>query len=471
VSFTSTMAASVMLVAVSAAGCHHERGLKSPATGEPIVVAEPTLQGAKAGTRAVFGDIEIVGNTTLADQVIRRQLLYRPGDLFSRKDILDSQRRLASMPLLDSVNIETIDDPRRADVRTRVTVVEGDPRRVSFAFGFGTEEKLAIEATLEHVNFFGGARTLGIDGKWSWLDRGVEGRFLQPYFFRRDLSLTLHGRAWHVDERRFRALSQGGRATVTHTPAPALSTSVSLVHEFDTSRIIDESLRDLSLRNELNGIGLDSTTGTQKGVLSAVAIEVRHSTVTDSVDPHEGHVLLVQAERAGGWLAGTFDYYNVLGEGRYYTTTRRGLTFAQRIRYGSIGSREGPSAVPYFRRYFLGGSNSLRGWGRYEVSPLSGSGLPIGGASLFEAGTEVRFPIASALSGAVFVDTGAVWRHAGTFRVADLLYDSGTGLRYLTPIGPVRVDIAYQLTALEGLRIEGRQQRRWRIHFSIGQAF
>lgn len=459
-----------MLVAVSAAACHHERGLKSPATGEPLVVAEPTLQGPKPGTRAVFGDIEIVGNTTLADQFIRRQLLYRPGDLFSRKDILDSQRRLASMPLLDSVKIEIIDDPRRADVRTRVTVVEGDPRRVSFAFGFGTEEKLAIEATLEHVNFLGGARTLGIDGKWSWLDRGVEGRFLQPYFFRRDLSLTLQGRAWHVDERGFRALSQGGRATVTHTPAPALSTSVSFVHEFDTSRITDESLRDLSLRNELTGIGLDSTTGTQKGVLSAVAIQVRHSTVTDSVDPHDGHVLLVQAERAGGPLAGTFDYLNVLGEGRHYTTSR-GLTLAQRIRYGSIRATEGPSAIPYFKRYFLGGSNSLRGWGRYEVSPLSGSGLPIGGASLFEAGTEVRFPVASALSGAVFVDTGAVWRDAGTFRVADLLYDAGTGLRYLTPIGPVRVDVAYQLTALQGLRIEGRQQRRWRIHFSIGQAF
>src|SRR5687768_6774445 len=91
VSVTSRMAASVMLVAVSAAACHHERGLKSPAAGEPIVVAEPTLQGGKAGTRAVFGDIEIVGNTTLSDQIIRRQLLYRPGDLFSRKDILDSQ--------------------------------------------------------------------------------------------------------------------------------------------------------------------------------------------------------------------------------------------------------------------------------------------------------------------------------------------------------------------------------------------
>jgi len=98
--------------------------------------------------------------------------------------------------------------------------------------------------------------------------------------------------------------------------------------------------------------------------------------------------------------------------------------------------------VPFFKRYFLGGSNSLRGWGRFEVSPLSAFGLPIGGLSLFEGSTEFRAPLFGKMSGVVFVDGGSVAEHAWDVAVKELRYDAGLGLRYLTPIGPVRVDFA-----------------------------
>jgi outer membrane translocation and assembly module TamA len=103
---------------------------------------------------------------------------------------------------------------------------------------------------------------------------------------------------------------------------------------------------------------------------------------------------------------------------------------------------------------------------------LSGSGLPIGGRSMLELSSELRVPVWGKLSAVAFVDAGNVWDDAWQHDISDLRYAVGPGLRYLTPIGPVRVDVGYQLTPIEGLLVEGEPEpRRWRIHFSIGQAF
>ena len=129
--------------------------------------------------------------------------------------------------------------------------------------------------------------------------------------------------------------------------------------------------------------------------------------------------------------------------------------------------------IPFYKRYFVGGSSSVRGWGRYQVSPLTPAGLPIGGRTMMEVSTEARFGIRGKLSGVLVrrrrQRRGAdAWR----FRLGDLRWAAGPGLRYDTPIGPMRFDLGLQLNPIDGLVIEGNPERRkWRVHFSIGQAF
>ena len=128
--------------------------------------------------------------------------------------------------------------------------------------------------------------------------------------------------------------------------------------------------------------------------------------------------------------------------------------------------------IPLLKRFFLGGSNEMRGWGVYELSPLSASGEPVGGMSLLTATAEARFPIFNRLRGAVFVEAGNVWQDPWTMRLGDLRYDAGPGLRFDTPFGLVRFDFGYQLRPLDGLRIDGQPQTsRWRFNFGIGEAF
>jgi outer membrane translocation and assembly module TamA len=128
--------------------------------------------------------------------------------------------------------------------------------------------------------------------------------------------------------------------------------------------------------------------------------------------------------------------------------------------------------VPFFKRYFVGGSSSVRGWGRFQVSPLSGTGLPIGGRTLMEVSTEARVRLTSRMSGVVFLDGGNVWTDPWQIEAGDMRWAAGPGLRYDTPIGPFRIDLGIQLNPISGLLINGQPERRqWRVHFSIGQAF
>ena len=129
------------------------------------------------------------------------------------------------------------------------------------------------------------------------------------------------------------------------------------------------------------------------------------------------------------------------------------------------------TSVPLSKKYFLGGATSVRGWGRYEISPLS-EGLPIGGNSLLAFSEELRAVLRGNFGGVLFLDGGNVWAEGWTIKLNDLRYAIGPGLRYQTPIGPIRLDLGYQLNPIPGLLVNGAPQtRRWRIHFSIGQAY
>jgi outer membrane translocation and assembly module TamA len=254
-----------------------------------------------------------------------------------------------------------------------------------------------------------------------------------------------------------------------------MSFSVSLQSEQSTSRISDEVLNDPELlndiRDDLIALGLDPTTGEQSGVLNAISFDFQRSTADDLLNASRGYQLALHTEQAGVFT-GTYRYTAFSLDARHYIPLGEGLVIANRMQAGTLNARDDdPTKVPFSKKFFLGGATSVRGWGRFEVSPLA-SGLPIGGNSLFAATSELRARIVGNLGGVAFFDLGNVWEDDWTFDLNDLRYAVGLGARYRTPIGPVRFDFGYQLNPIPGLLIEGEEQtRQWRMHFSIGQAF
>ena len=427
---------------------------------------------ADAGEQAFFGPVQLVGNASVGDNIVRRQLTYKPGDPFSLAKVRASQRQLYALELFQFATIGTDEEGQPTRVPTRVTVAEGDHRRLRLSAGWGTEEKLRGEASWRHVNFYGGARVLALHGKWSSLDSGGELDFTQPYLFDPRLSLTLNGHALYAEELAYRARSEGGTATVAARLSERMRVGLAFTHEYTRSEVSNEALTDLTQRDTLIALGLDPTTGRQDGVLSSLGLAFEHRTTDDPLNPRRGRSVALQIEQAGRVLPGDFNYTSATADLRGYVPLHDRIVLAGRAHASAIDPVAGDDDVPFFKRFFLGGSSSLRGWGRFEVAPLSAAGLPLGGFSLLETTLELRTRVWSSLGLVIFADAGNVWPGTWDYRLADLRYDVGPGLRYLTPVGPLRADFAYQLNPIPGLLVDGEpQDRRWRVHFSIGQSF
>jgi outer membrane protein assembly complex protein YaeT len=429
---------------------------------------------AEPGPLAYFGPVEIVGNKSVGNNVIQRQLTFKVGDLYRRSVVQDSQRRLYGMALFQFANVQPMNPEQQpTEVPIRVTVAEGKHQRVNFGVGYGTEEKARVDAEYHHVNFLGGARSAGAHVRWSSLDRGIRLDFTQPYVFRPHFSFGAEAQQWLTFTPAYQSTVRGIKGTLTHRQNAQTSWSASLTSEHDSSSISANVLADLTLRADLIALGLDPRTGQQNGTLNAVGFDFQHSTADSLLNAHRGYQISFHSEQAGRLLPGSFQYFAVSADGRHYLPISDRVVIASRVQAGSIDASSGDLAlVPFSKKYFLGGATSVRGWGRYEISPLSGSGLPIGGNSLFAFSEELRAILRGNFGGVLFLDAGNVWTEGGTFKLGELRYAIGSGLRYQTPVGPVRFDFGYQLNPIPGLLVNGApQSRRWRIHFSIGQAF
>jgi outer membrane protein assembly complex protein YaeT len=431
---------------------------------------------AEPGTLSHFGPVEITGNKSVSDNVIRRELTFKPGEQYRRSIVQESQRRLYGLELFQFANIEAINSElQSAEVPTRVTVAEGNHQRVNFGVGYGTEEKARGDAEYHHLNFLGGARTAGAHLRYSSLDRGLRLDFKQPYFFRQHFSLGGEGQQWYTYTPAYRSIVTGAKATLTHRQNQRTSWSISLTSEHISSAIANDVLTNPIFRNDLIATpGLDPRTGSQNGTSNAMGFDLQHSTADNALNAHRGYQLAFHAEQAGRLVPGTFNYYAASIDGRHYLPVfSDSVILASRVQIGNIRPvGQDQINVPFSKKYFLGGATSIRGWGRYEVSPLSGSGWPIGGNSMLALSEELRVALRGKLGGVLFLDGGNVWERSGGFLLSDLRYAIGPGLRYATPIGPIRLDVGYQINPIDGLLVEGApQRRRWRLHFSIGQAY
>ena len=449
---------------------------------------------AEPGVLAHHGPIEVTGNSSVADEVVRRQLTFRPGDIYRQSRLLESQRKLYGLEVFEFANVQPVREEKEQpeEIPTRITVTEGKHRRLNLGVGYGSEERARVQADWRHVNFFGGARTAGVLARYSSLDRGVKVNFTEPYLFSPRYSFTLSGQYWHNDEPAFKLDSVGGRVTVTRQfmrggavgfrSRAANTLSFTYANEWESSEVSEETLNDPSQRDDLIALGIDPNSGKSTGQRSALSVDAARNTTGNVPDARRGYLAALHLEQAGGWLGGDYNYAELTAEGRYYRTVANRAVVAVRGRIGSIDPLSGEITsvdepaleigVPFHKRYFLGGATSLRGWGRFDVAPLSATGVPNGGHSFFNFSTELRVPLWGKLGGVIFLDGGNVWTNPWDINLNDLFYDVGPGLRYDTPVGPVRLDFGYQLNRIPGLIVNGEPEpRRYRFHFSIGQAF
>jgi len=195
----------------------------------------------------------------------------------------------------------------------------------------------------------------------------------------------------------------------------------------------------------------------------------------DILDPKNGVVFETRYELAGGIFGGQFDYQTIIPEVRgYFTPLRKRLEFGIRAQVGFIVPFGDEPGAPFDRKLYLGGSNTIRGWGMRRLSPTltscpesECSEVPIGGNTSVLGNFETRVRLWQDLWGVGFVDMGDVQPGLAEFRPREWNYSAGPGLRYESPIGTFRLDFGVRLNN----PAQYASQPRYALHFGLGEAF
>ncbi len=199
---------------------------------------------------------------------------------------------------------------------------------------------------------------------------------------------------------------------------------------------------------------------------STVSANFERSTLDDRLYPIDGSYTGASLGVASEVLGGHYNFIRATGEGRWYITTPYPkITFAFRLKGGWMGEYGDSGDVPFFERFYLSTSDTVRGYKLRSIGPQDSSGLPLGGNVLLLGNIETRFPVYKGLNGALFYDVGGEWERLSRVRIPhDLKNSVGAGLRYRTKWTVLRIDYGYPLNRNPGKR-EGR------FSFALGVPF
>lgn len=406
-----------------------------------------------------FGPVRVAGLTRTDEALVRREITLADGDAYSLEAMRETRAGLQSLRIFGSVVVRPLPEQEtRADDGTvvwpmEVTLHERAPRSVRLGLGWGTDDHLRVQAGYEHRNWLGGARHLDTRLRWSSIERGFQGTLTQPHWLARNQSLRLDARLGVERTPAYDAERLRGELRVARDLDERWSGSVGWAFSWsavgDANGSADGLLDDPERRVFLQG----------------PRFTLRRSTVSSPLDARQGSRVELAVTP---WLPGLGSEVGFASiEAHAAAFQPLGPTvLAGRLRLGSLEPFSGSSAdeIPMPERFYTGGGSSVRGFSFWRLGPREAEGRAVGGASVLEASAELRFPIRGALGGVAFVDAGQVDLEPWGWKPRDLVVSLGGGLRFATPLGPIRLDIARPLNAPE------EAGTTW-FHFSIGQAF
>ena len=404
------------------------------------------------GKKYTFGSIEIIGNEKIPTYIVRRAIIYDPNDVYSLEKVSESQTRIFQLGLFKSVIIDQIYYDDDLTVDTVITVVDRKLGNIKFGVGFGTVDKIRGQVGWTQRNFLGGGRNLNVLTKASSIIQFVQASLTQPFVFGRDSELT-----GLVNVQRDNLPSYEGTSVVS---------SLTLSKNITRSLWANGSFNVIYSRIDSQASRTPIEESMENVFLTTFGAGLNYNTTDNIFDPKKGVFLDQKFESAFKLFGSQVNYLLSLTDIRAYKEIKKDLIIAKRIQFGMLfpfGST-GEFDVPIFKRFFAGGPNSMRGFPFQRLGPLDSNQDPLGGNSLLVGNLELRYPLYADFGGVVFLDYGNVFPGTFSYPLDKLKYAVGTGLRYNTIIGPLRLDFGYTLNPEPELN-------RFQIFVSVGQAF
>jgi outer membrane protein insertion porin family len=448
--------------------------------------ADVTLQIFE-GPRSRVDRVVVRGYRRTRPEVVRRSIDLDPGEPVSPRRLLEVQRGLYRLGIFSRVDVTTAhsgEDESQRDVLVRVE--EGHMQRYSYGLGYDSEDGLRGLIGYSHANLFGRALGLQLDARASQRENLFRVLVRQPYVGRFDVPVTYS--IFYTEEEREGFNSQR-RGTQAEAARVINDVRYGLLYNY---RIVDvelpsEEAPPPEIERDLQNIRISSLT-------PSMLIDHRD----DPINATRGWSGAAQLEWAAPLLSAEETFLKFFVQGTWQRTFGRGGVLAASARVGAIeplsdAAPPDPSLpagfesaeIPISERFFAGGRTTNRAYAR-DLLGIRGETLcvkhepdmpqclaegddendfdPIGGDGLALANIDYRFSIAGGVGGIVFVDLGNVWQRWQDINPSEAKGGVGVGIRYLSPIGPLRLEVGWKLDREPG-------ESAYEVFLSFGNPF
>ncbi len=422
-----------------------------------------------SGPQVRISRVDVVGNKRTRAWFILSRIPVHQGDVFNEKVLQDAFRDLYRTGVFSRINHSLVGEGTERVLR--VEVEEAPSREASVDAGWGAYEQLRGRIGFRDRNIFGTMRSAGVEAGASMKSRFVKADLLDPRVLGTDFSLSL-------------PLSWRFREEPTYTE-DEVELALRLYRLF--SGRITAGLKYAYRFDGLSQLSPDVPADardeqyTSASIKASLDVDRRN----DIFYPSRGWQTGVAVEVADQRLGGTLDFLRCTAGVKLFQSLGAGFVFGLRLDTGFVVPMRGNENIPVSERFFAGGDSSVRSFDEQQIGPKGATGDPLGGLASTVAGIEVRRRIVGNLAASVFADFGNVAPNRSltdadpvgmkTSDLADAMWKDylkdfragfGFGLQYLTPLGPVRLDLAWNPDPRASER-----EAAFAWHFSVGMAF
>ncbi len=391
------------------------------------------LANVNSGQQVRIGAVEFKGEKRTSRRLMKRRVRVERGELLDPVRVEQGRYRLARLGIFDSVdlNYEPVDAHTR-DVTYQVK--EGKRFNLSLLFGYGSYELLRGGFDAEAFNIWGLAHHAELKAVQSFKSTSGDFTYTVPELVGKDIDLFLNTSGLRREEIDFTRVEYGGGAGL-HKYFPSAATDATVRYNYQIL-----SAQEFATFPEV------ATEGLTNPAVGSVILELKHDRRDNPLYPHRGYKIFATIESATEYLGGDANFERIelspswhhpFGGGRYLSL---GLTHGVDVSFGSPANN-----LPFNRRFFPGGGNSIRGFQEGEASPRNSQGQIVGAETFTLATVEFEQALTPKWSLVFFSDSLGLARRMENYPFDTGLFSVGGGIRWHTLIGPIRLEYGHNL--------------------------
>lgn len=405
------------------------------------------------GERVYIRRVTIEGNDKTRDNVIRRELRLGDGDQFSGKGVRRSQERLRKLDYFETVDLETVPTASPSEMDLRVKVKEKPTGLLSAGIGYSTADSVFVSGQVQERNLFGKGYGIGLQGTLSSRTTNYVLNFWNPRLYDTPLGVGIDSYITDKDYLEYEKETVGAKVKFGYPLGEYTRVYANYrIEKYDITDVDENASQQIQ---DVEGENLASVLG----------FAITRDTTNSRLNPNKGTLNSIELEYGGGLIGGDDNFIKGVVESNYFMPLPWDTIFHWK---GSAGYviENGSDEVPVFERFYLGGISSVRGYEGRRISPRDDdTGDRIGGDKMFFTNFEYLFNLNKdfGLMGIVFFDAGNTWDEGELDY--DLFKSVGGGIRWFSPLGPIRLEYGWPLDELEDDSGNGK------LEFSMGQFF